>query len=158
MKRNFLIYSFIMAVIFFILKIILNSFNLDFMYSIYQFSFIIIYITAIIGLFQISKENKILLVIKILFTIIFSFIIIVGMILSSKDVKIVTIKSEKIVTETYGIPDPMINYYKYINSVLKSYNTIKAPTKNLKSENNTNLMEKDIILKYYNKQKSNNYN
>lgn len=57
MKNNLLIYSLITAVIFFISKIILNSLNLDYMYSIYQFFLFIIYITAVIGIFQLTKKK-----------------------------------------------------------------------------------------------------
>lgn len=158
MRNNLLIYSVISAIVFFILKIILNSFDLDFMYSIYQFSFFIIYSMTIMGIVQISKKNKILLVIESVIIVIISFIIIIGGIISAKKIKVVTIDNQKIVTETYGIPDPMTYYYKYVNSFLKSYNTIKSPNKSFNSTNNsTNIIEDDIILRHYNKQNSNNF-
>lgn len=148
MKKNFLIYSVIFTFTFIILKIILNSYNLDFMYSIYQLSYFIIYITAVIGFFQITKDNKILLVIVILFTIVISSIIFIGAILSSRTVNIITVEGQKVVEEIYGIPNPMAYNYKYINTFLKSYNTTRPPIKKLNSDNSGT--EKDIVMKFHN--------
>lgn len=86
-------------------------------------------------------------------TIIITYIIIIGAILSSKTVKIQTIDNQKVVVEIYGIPDPMAYYYKYINSFLKSYNTIMNPTKSLNSSNSSNI---DIVLKFNNRQNHTN--
>lgn len=148
MKNNFLIYSIIFAFVFFILKIILNSYDLDFMYSIYQLSYFIIFITAVIGFFQITKNNKILLVLAIFVTLVISFILIIGTILSSRTVNIITIDGQKVVEEIYGIPDPMAYTYKYINPILKSYNTIQPPIKKLNSDSSRT--ENDIIMKFHN--------
>ncbi len=148
MKNNLLMYSVIFSFVFVILKIILNSYNLDFMYSIYQLSYFIIYITAVIGFFQITKDNKILLVISILVTLIISYIVIIFAILSSRTVNIITIEGQKVVEEIYGIPDPMAYNYKYINSILKSYNTIQPPIKKLNSDSSGT--ENDIVMKFHN--------
>lgn len=148
MKSNLLIYSVIYAFVFFILKIILNSYDLDFMYSIYQLSYFIIYITAVIGIFQITKDNKTLLILSILVTLVISYIVIIGAILSSRTVNIITIEGQKVVEEIYGIPDPMAYDYKYINSILKSYNTIRPPMEKLKSDSSGT--ENDIIMKFHN--------
>ncbi len=148
MKNNLLLYSVIFTFIFIILKIILNSYDLDFMYSIYQLSFLIIYITAIIGFFQITKDNKILLILTMLITIVISNIVIIGSILSSRTVNIITIEGQKVVEEIYGIPDPMAYDYKYINSILKSYNTIRPPIKKLNSDSSDT--ENNIVMKFHN--------
>lgn len=148
MKNNMLLYSIIFTFAFIILKIILNSYDLDFMYSIYQLSYFIIYITAVIGIFQITKENKILLVISILIILVISYILIIGAILSSRTVNIITIEGQKVVEEIYGIPDPMAYDYKYINSILKSYNTIRLPIQKLDSDSSG--MENDIVMKFHN--------
>ncbi len=148
MKNKFLVYSIIIIFVFFILKIILNSYNLDFMYSIYLCSFLIIYITAVAGLFQITRKSKILLIITTLITIVISCFIIIGVILSFRTVNIITIKDQKIVEEIYGIPDSMVYHYKYINVFFKSYNTIEPPIKKLNSDNSEN--KDDVIMKFHN--------
>lgn len=148
MKKNFLTYSIIIGLIYFILKIILNNYNLDFIYSINLSLFFIIYITAVAGLIQITKKSKTLLIITTLITIIISCFIIIGVILSYRTVNIITIENQKVVEEIYGIPDPMAYQYKYINAFLKSYNTIKPPIKKFNSENSET--QEEIIMKFHN--------
>lgn len=149
MKNNLLLYSIIFSFAFVILKIILNSYNLDFMYSVYQMCYFWIYIITVIGIFQVTKENKILLVISILIILVISFILMIGTVLSYKTVKVITIDNQKVVVETFGLPDDMDYYYKYINFFLKSYNEIKPAIKT-NSDKSSDPRENDIVMKFHN--------
>lgn len=155
MKNNLLIYSIIFTFAFIISKIVLNSYDLEFMYSVYQFAYFIIYITGVIGFIQITKDNKILLVLAILVILVISYFAFIMVVLSSKSVKIRYVEQQKVVVESWGLPDNMDYYYKYINSYLRSYNEIKIPTEYLNNKNNSNELEKDIVLKFHNKENSN---
>lgn len=152
MKIKLLIYSLIMVVIFIFAKITLNFYNLELMYSINQCIFFIIYITVVGGLIQIADDNKLALAGIILIIVIVSIFIMIAAILTAKEVKIITIENQKVVTETYGLPDNMTYYYKYINSFLRSYNEIEIEDKSfIEKSNNTNNIE-DIVYKLYKKQ------
>lgn len=158
MKIKLLIYSLIMIVIFVLIKITLNFYNLELMYSINQCIFLFIYITVVGGLIQVAYENKLALAGIILIIVIVSIFIMIGTILTAKEVKIITIENQKVVTETYGLPDDMTYYYKYINSFLRSYNEIEIEDKKFieKFSNDSIIMEEDIVYKLYNQNTSYN--
>ena len=142
-----------MIVIFVLIKITLNFYNLELMYSINQCIFLFIYITVVGGLIQVANDNKLALAGIILIIVIVSFFIMIGAILTAKDVEIITIENQKVVTETYGLPDNMTYYYKYINSFLRSYNEIEIEDKSfIKKSNDSNNLEEDIVYKLYKKQ------
>lgn len=155
MKIKLLIYSLIMVVIFILTKITLNFYNLELMYSINQCIFLIIYITVVGGFIQIADDNKLALAGIILIIVIVSIFIMIGEILTAKEVKIITIENQKVVTETYGLPDNMTYYYKYINSFLRSYNEIEIEDKSFIEKSNN--IEEDIVYKLY-KEQNGTYN
>lgn len=131
LNKNMLIYSILYSIILLFLKLILNKLNLEFMSWFYYLSFNLIYITAVIGIFQlILKINKkSLRIISIFITTILvigiTYIFLVIQMLFYQPTHLIKKDSNKMeVSVHYWDKLFSLNYYEYKNPLMRSYENI----------------------------------
>lgn len=129
--NNFFIYSIIYLCIIIVIKFILNIINLELMSWFYFLSFHIIYIFSIIGFIQLILKinNKTLKIALIILSLIILYIVtlfsVIVAIFRYEPTYIIEKDNNKVVAVIEGLPYSSINYYKYINPLMRTYNYIE---------------------------------
>lgn len=135
MKKSFsngIIYSVLYGTIFYLINFTLNKNNIQFMNWIYYLSYSIIILCFLIGIFQllIKIKNKItrniFLVIMTIFSGIVIFISIYVSMLAYNPEYIIVKDNKKMVATVESFHHTYINYYDYINPIMKSTNVINS--------------------------------
>lgn len=132
-SKYLITYIALLTIIFYISKIVLNLFNLDFLNWIYYISSFIITFGIILGVVQIIfkikklKYRVVLSIMSIIIFIILSPIILLNIcLLHDKNEYTVKIGNEKMIVEVVSFNNTNINYYKYINPFLKNKIILKS--------------------------------
>lgn len=128
-SHNFFIYTVFYALYITILKRILNIFDLEFMDWFYYFSINFIYITAIIGLFQVilkikrTAVKRNIIILSVITLLITTFILFSIEAFYYNKAYIIEKNGEKMeVIVSYYNKEPDIQYCKYINPLMRSAN------------------------------------
>lgn len=130
--KNGITFSLLYGIIFYFINLILNKNNMQFMSWIYYFSYSIIILFFLIGIFQLVfkikskiKRNIFLIIISIFSAITISISIYVCMIAYNPEY--IIIKDNKTMVATVeSFHHTYINYYDYINPIMKSVNVINS--------------------------------
>lgn len=154
--KSFLAYTILYTIFLITLKFILNQFNIEFMSWVYYFSSLLILIMTIIGteqlLFKIKNEtlkNILIIISFVLFLIIIYFFITVSL-LFYKPTYIIEKNNQKLqATVFYWDQLYTIDYYNYINLLMRSAENIDNEI--ISAGYSDNPFEVNFEYKQYNK-------
>lgn len=129
--KNSLFYSIFYGILLYIVKMILNKHNIDFLNWFYYLSYGLMIILFILGIFQIILKinnkiiRKISSIIYLILVIIIAYIIVYFYRIFYTPQYIVTKDNKKMVAEVIMFHHTNIYYYNYKNSFMKSYKPIE---------------------------------
>lgn len=130
--KNGIIYSLLFGIIFYLINFTLNKNSIQFMNWIYYLLYSIIILSFMVGIFQLLLKIKnkikrnIFLVIATIFSGIIVFIVVYFFMIAYNPEYIIIKNNKKMVATVVSFHHTYINYYDYINPIMKSTKVIDS--------------------------------